>query len=83
LDSIKKISFDKAVFSSAIGTRRIKSSTRNNKTNLPVYAIDVNSKFEIEPGLKKINDVRILCNCPNKTKKKQMSYHVNEKRLLW
>jgi phosphoribosylanthranilate isomerase len=42
-------------------TRRIKSSTRNNKTNLPVYAIDVNSKFEIEPGLKKINDVRILC----------------------
>jgi hypothetical protein len=61
LDSIKKISFDKAVFSQRWDrTRRIKSSTRNNKTNLPVYAIDVN-KFEIEPGLKKINDVRILC----------------------
>jgi phosphoribosylanthranilate isomerase len=60
LDSIKKISFDKAVFSAVDRTRRI--STRNNKkTNLPVYAIDVNSKFEIEPGLKKINDVRILC----------------------
>jgi phosphoribosylanthranilate isomerase len=50
-------------------TRRIKQE--NNKTNLPVYAIDVNSKFEIEPGLKKINDVRILLNCPyNKTKNK-------------
>jgi phosphoribosylanthranilate isomerase len=24
------------------------------KTNLPIYAIDVNSKFEIEPGLKNI-----------------------------
>jgi phosphoribosylanthranilate isomerase len=34
-------------------TRRIKSNTRITKTNLPVYAIDVNSKFEIEPGLKK------------------------------
>jgi hypothetical protein len=61
-------------------TRRIKSSTRNNKTNLPVYAIDVNSKFEIEPGLKKINDVRILLNCPyNKTK--QMI--PRKTRLLW
>jgi phosphoribosylanthranilate isomerase len=49
-------------FFSAGRTRRIKSSTRNNKkTNL--HAIDVNSKFEIEPGLKKINDV-ILCNVP-------------------
>jgi phosphoribosylanthranilate isomerase len=26
--------------------------------NLPIYAIDVNSKFEIEPGLKNINLVR-------------------------
>ncbi len=24
------------------------------KTHLPVYAIDVNSKFEIEPGLKNV-----------------------------
>jgi phosphoribosylanthranilate isomerase len=30
------------------------------KTNLPVYAIDVNSKFEIEPGLKNINSVRTI-----------------------
>jgi hypothetical protein len=31
-------------------TRRIKSSTRITKTNLPVDDV---SKFEIEPGLKK------------------------------
>ena len=24
------------------------------KTNLPIYAIDINSKFETKPGLKKI-----------------------------
>jgi phosphoribosylanthranilate isomerase len=30
------------------------------KTNLPVHAIDVNSKFEIEPGLKNINSVRTI-----------------------
>ena len=33
------------------------------KTNLPVYAIDVNSKFEIEPGLKNISFCKeaLLC----------------------
>jgi phosphoribosylanthranilate isomerase len=64
LDSIKKYPSTKPFSQRWDRTRRIKSSTRNNKTNLPVYAIDVNSKFEIEPGLKKINDVRILCEVP-------------------
>jgi phosphoribosylanthranilate isomerase len=31
-----------------------------SKTNLPLYAIDINSKFEIEPGLKNINLVRTI-----------------------
>jgi phosphoribosylanthranilate isomerase len=58
---LKKYPSTKPFFSAVDRTRRIKSSTKITKTNLPVYAIDVNSKFEIEPGLKKINDVRILC----------------------
>lgn len=31
---------------------------RESKKNLPIYAIDVNSKFEIKPGLKNIESVR-------------------------
>jgi phosphoribosylanthranilate isomerase len=42
-----------AVFSQWWYIEELSKVTRNNKTNLPVYAIDVNSKFEIEPGLKK------------------------------
>ena len=30
------------------------------KLNLPIYAIDVNSKFEIEPGLKNIEHLKQL-----------------------
>jgi phosphoribosylanthranilate isomerase len=47
--------------SGGIGLEELEAVKEITKTNLPVYAIDVNSKFEIEPGLKKINDVRILC----------------------
>jgi phosphoribosylanthranilate isomerase len=51
LDSIKKISFDKAVFlSGGIGLEELKAVQEITKQ---IYAIDVNSKFEIEPGLKK------------------------------
>jgi phosphoribosylanthranilate isomerase len=51
LDSIKKISFDKAVFSQRwIGLEELKAVQEITKQ---IYAIDVNSKFEIEPGLKK------------------------------
>lgn len=42
------------------------------KTNLPIYAIDVNSKFEIEPGLKNIQLCKDVLQCvatDNKTKK--------------
>jgi phosphoribosylanthranilate isomerase len=31
-----------------------------SKTNLPLYAIDINSKFEIEPGLKNIELLNII-----------------------
>jgi phosphoribosylanthranilate isomerase len=40
--------------SGGIGIEEIETIKEILKTNLPVYAIDVNSKFEIEPGLKNI-----------------------------
>lgn len=38
--------------SGGIGIEELDSINEISKTNLPIYAIDVNSKFEIEPGLK-------------------------------
>jgi len=38
--------------SGGIGIEELDSVKEILKTNLPIYAIDVNSKFEIEPGLK-------------------------------
>jgi phosphoribosylanthranilate isomerase len=38
--------------SGGIGIEEIEAVHEISKTNLPLYAIDVNSKFEIEPGLK-------------------------------
>lgn len=46
--------------SGGIGLDEMDAVNEIIKTNLPVYAIDVNSKFEIEPGLKNTNDVRTL-----------------------
>jgi phosphoribosylanthranilate isomerase len=44
--------------SGGIGLEELEAVSEILKTNLPVHAIDVNSKFEIEPGLKNIT----LCN---------------------
>lgn len=44
--------------SGGIGLEELEVVSEILKTNLPVHAIDVNSKFEIEPGLKNIT----LCN---------------------
>ncbi|KIA85661.1 phosphoribosylanthranilate isomerase [Flavobacterium sp. AED] len=40
--------------SGGIGINEMDAVNEISKTNLPIYAIDVNSKFEIEPGLKNI-----------------------------
>ena len=40
--------------SGGIGIEEMDAVNAILKTNLPVYAIDVNSKFEIEPGLKNV-----------------------------
>jgi phosphoribosylanthranilate isomerase len=50
---LQALSFIKTVLlSGGIGLEEIAAVNEITKTNLPVYAIDVNSKFEIEPGLK-------------------------------
>lgn len=46
--------------SGGIGMEEMEAVNEILKTNLPVYAIDLNSKFEIEPGLKNINLVRTI-----------------------
>ncbi len=46
--------------SGGIGLDEMEAVNEILKTNLPVYAIDVNSKFEIEPGLKNINLARTI-----------------------
>ncbi|MGQ7944559.1 phosphoribosylanthranilate isomerase [Flavobacterium sp. WC2509] len=40
--------------SGGIGIAELDSINEISKTNLPIYAIDINSKFEIEPGLKNV-----------------------------
>jgi phosphoribosylanthranilate isomerase len=48
--------------SGGIGTDELEDIKQVLKMNLPIYAIDVNSKFEIEPGLKDIErlmDIKI------------------------
>lgn len=49
--------------SGGIGIEEIEAINEISKTNLPLYAIDVNSKFEIEPGLK---NVKLLSSFKNK-----------------
>ena len=53
---LKKYNSDKPFFlSGGIGINELKAIEEISKTNLPIYAVDVNSKFEIEPGLKNKN----------------------------
>jgi len=46
--------------SGGIGIAELDSIKEISKTNLPLYAIDINSKFEIEPGLKNIERLKDL-----------------------
>ena len=46
------------ILSGGIGLEEIFALKELLKTDLPIYGIDVNSKFEIEPGLKNIEDLK-------------------------
>ncbi|WP_246516190.1 phosphoribosylanthranilate isomerase [Aequorivita echinoideorum] len=48
------------VLSGGIGLEEIEALKNLLKTNLPIHAIDVNSKFEIEPGMKDIAKLKKL-----------------------
>jgi phosphoribosylanthranilate isomerase len=61
---LKKYSPTKPFFlSGGIGMDEINSVNEISKTNLPIYAIDINSKFETEPGLKNIQLCKDAINC--------------------
>jgi phosphoribosylanthranilate isomerase len=68
--------------SGGIGIEEMDAVNEILKANLPVYAIDVNSKFEIEPGFKNIKlctDAINRVSTHKKYKNIKMSYNVNEK----
>jgi phosphoribosylanthranilate isomerase len=46
------------ILSGGIGQKEIEKLRELSKTDLPLYGIDVNSKFEIEPGLKDVEKLR-------------------------
>ncbi len=46
------------ILSGGIGLTEIKKIKEILKTDLPIHGIDVNSKFEIEPGLKNIKELK-------------------------
>ncbi|MEO7975855.1 phosphoribosylanthranilate isomerase [Flavobacterium sp.] len=53
---LKKYNSDKPFFlSGGIGITELKAIEEISKSNLPIYGVDVNSKFEIKPGLKNKN----------------------------
>jgi phosphoribosylanthranilate isomerase len=53
---LKEYKSEKPFFlSGGIGIQELKAIEEISKTNLPIYAVDINSKFEIEPGLKNKN----------------------------
>lgn len=53
---LKKYNSKKPFFlSGGIGINELKAIEEISKSNLPIYGVDVNSKFELEPGLKNKN----------------------------
>lgn len=56
---LEKYPFNKPFFlSGGIGSEDIEQIQIVRKTNLPLYALDVNSKFESKPGVKKIVELK-------------------------
>ena len=56
---LEKYPFDKPFFlSGGIGLEDLEQIQIIQNTNLPVFALDVNSKFESKPGIKKIEELK-------------------------
>jgi phosphoribosylanthranilate isomerase len=55
--------YEKPFFlSGGIGLKDVLAIQKIINSNVPIYALDINSKFEIEPGLKNINEVKTFKN---------------------
>ena len=55
--------------SGGIGIEELNSLNEILKNNLPIYAIDVNSKFEVEPGFKNVQLCKDALQCVSTFKK--------------
>jgi phosphoribosylanthranilate isomerase len=56
---LEKYPFEKPFFlSGGIGLDDVEEVQKIINSNLPIYALDLNSKFEIEPGIKKIEELK-------------------------
>ena len=56
---LKKYPFSKPFFlSGGIGLKDVQEIQKIKNTGLPIYAVDVNSKFEKKPGFKNIKEVK-------------------------
>ncbi|MGB1941852.1 MAG: phosphoribosylanthranilate isomerase, partial [Flavobacteriaceae bacterium] len=44
--------------SGGIGLGHMKAIAEIRKLNLPIHALDINSKFESEPGVKRLDDIK-------------------------
>lgn len=53
------------ILSGGIGLDEVDSLKELLKTDLPIYVIDVNSKFEIEPGMKDVSELKKLMDALN------------------
>lgn len=56
---IEKYPFEKPFFlSGGIGLEDVEAVQKISNSDLPIYALDINSKFESEPGKKKIEELK-------------------------
>ena len=56
---LEKYPFEKPFFlSGGIGLEDVEEVQKIMKSNLPIYALDINSKFESKPGVKKIEELK-------------------------
>ena len=52
---LEKYPYEKPFFlSGGIGLEQLSAIHKIRKTDLPIYALDINSKFELEAGLKSV-----------------------------
>jgi phosphoribosylanthranilate isomerase len=60
---LKDYPYDKPFFlSGGIGIKDVTKVNEIKESGLPVYAVDINSRFELKPGVKNIKEVKSFKN---------------------